>query len=145
MLQPGRPIRRRLRTILSEDIENELVAHAIDLQQRLCGMTPIDLGRLALQLADLEKLSYQFNIEDQMAGRKGLTEFLHLYPELSAREPEATNMYRAVAFNKPQVKRLSELLTTELVFAHVFVQYETIKDSNSASYMYAGSVLEPWH
>ena len=49
-----------------------------------------------------------------MVGRKWLKEFLHRHPELSVREPEAASMSRAVVFNKPQVKRLFELLRAEL-------------------------------
>lgn len=69
---------------------------------------------LEFQLAELEKLNHQFNMEKQMVGRKWLKEFLHRHPELSVREPEATSMSRAVVFNKPQVKRLFELLRAEL-------------------------------
>src|SRR6218665_2253770 len=114
VLQPGRPILGRFRVTLSEEFENELVTRAIALQQRFYGMTPVDLRRLAFQLAELEKLNHQFNMEKQMAGRKWLKEFLHRHPELSVREPEATSISRAVAFNKPQVKRFFELLRAEL-------------------------------
>ena len=92
----------RFRVTLSEKFENELVAHAIDLQQRFYG---IHLRRLPFQLAEMEKLNHQFHMEKQIAFRKCFNEFLHRHPELSVHEAEATSMSRAVAYSKPQMKR----------------------------------------
>jgi len=98
VLQPGKQHLGRFRAVLNQDFESELVAHILQLQQRFYGITPMDLRRLAYQVAEKEKLRHPFNKMKQMAGRKWLK-------ELSVREPEATSMCRAVAFNKPQVQR----------------------------------------
>ena len=113
VLQPGKQHLGRFRAVLNQDFESELVAHILELQQRFYGITPMDLRRLAYQVAEKEKLRHPFNKMKQMAGRKWLKEFLYRHPELSVREPEATSMCRAVAFNKPQVQRFFDLLQAE--------------------------------
>lgn len=113
VVNPGHQSLGRHRVTFSEDFEKELVAHAINLQQRFFGMTPLDMRRLAFQLAEKEKVDHQFNRSKQMAGRKWLRAFILRHNELSIREPEATSLSRAVAFNKPQVKRFFDLLRTE--------------------------------
>jgi len=113
VVEPGRQMLGRFRSTLSTEFEEELVAHAIDLQQRFFGMTPLDLRRLAFQLAEKQKLDHKFNKCTQMAGRKWLRDFMLRHKQLAVREPEATSLSRAVAFNKPQVKRFFDLLQTE--------------------------------
>jgi len=54
VIQPGHQFLRRLRVTLNANFENELVAHAINLQQRFFGMTPLELRRLAYQLVEKE-------------------------------------------------------------------------------------------
>lgn len=39
-----------------------------------------------------------------MAGSEWLRSFLQMHPELSIKQPEATNISRAVGFNREQVK-----------------------------------------
>jgi len=70
VVQPGNQFLGRFRKTLSADFENELVTHAVNLQQRFFGMTPLDLRRLAYQLAEKEQLDHQFNKTKQVAGRK---------------------------------------------------------------------------
>lgn len=111
--EPGRQCLGRYRLSLTADYEQELVTHALDLQQRFFGMTPLDMRRLAFQLAETRKVDHQFNRSKQMAGRKWLRSFMSHHKELALREPEATSLSRAVAFNKPQVKRFFDLLQTE--------------------------------
>jgi len=115
VLEPGRQFLGRYRATLSSEFEKELVHHAVDLQQRYFGLTPLEMRRLAFQLADKQKIDHQFNISKQMAGLKWLRGFMLRHKELALREPEATSLSRAVAFNKPQVNRFFDLLRTEYV------------------------------
>jgi DDE superfamily endonuclease len=113
IIEPGRQCLGRFRVSLTASYEKELVTHALDLQRRFFGLTPLDMRRLAFQLAETRKLEHQFNRSKQMAGRKWLRNFMSRHNELALREPEATSFSRAVAFNKPQVKRFFDLLQTE--------------------------------
>jgi|SRR6218665_2792339 len=49
---PGCTKLGRFRTILSEEIETEIVHHALDMQQRFYGLTPCDIRKLACQLVE---------------------------------------------------------------------------------------------
>ena len=47
---PGNVALGRFRITIPQDVEDELVAHAIEMQQRFYGITPVDMRRLAYQL-----------------------------------------------------------------------------------------------
>ena len=112
--EPGCTKLGRFRSILSDEMESELVSHAIDMQQRFYGLTPADIRRLAFQLVENKKLPHPFNSDKKMAGNKWLLGFIERHPQLSIREPEATSMSRAVAFNRPQVSRFFDILKSLL-------------------------------
>src|SRR6218665_3274891 len=73
----------RFRTILCEEMETQIVHHAIDMQQRFYGLTPCDIRKLAFQLVEMKKLPQPFNSIKQMAENKWLLGFLQCNPELS--------------------------------------------------------------
>ncbi|ESN93974.1 hypothetical protein HELRODRAFT_142747, partial [Helobdella robusta] len=112
--QPGCIKLGRFRPILSDEMETEIVHHAIEMQQRFYGLTPMDIRKLAFQLVEMKKLPHPFNSTKQMAGNKWLLGFIERHPELSVREPEATSMSRAVAFNRPQVSKFFNILKNAL-------------------------------
>src|SRR6218665_644373 len=59
----------RFRTILCEEMEIEIVHHAIDMQQRFYGLTPCDIRKLAFQLVEIKKLHHPFNSTKQWPPR----------------------------------------------------------------------------
>ena len=101
----GRPVD------LPEDIEAQLVQHAIDLEARFYGLTPQNLRRLAYQIAEINQVKPRFNHDEKLAGKKWLREFLKCHPEISLRLPEATSLARASGFNRSQIDAFFNLLT----------------------------------
>jgi hypothetical protein len=100
---------------LTQNMELELVAHALQLEANFFGLTATDLRKLAYQLAEKYNLPHRFNKEKEIAGKKWYYKFMKDNPCLSLRIPEATSMSRATAFNK---ERLNEF----------FDKYESILD-----------------
>ena len=113
VINPGEQHLGRFRVTLTEEFENELVAHALNLQRRFYGMTPLDLCRLAYKTASKQNVHHQFNHEKEMAGRKWLSAFLICHPDLAVRQPGPTSISRAVGFNQPQVQRFFDLVRSE--------------------------------
>ena len=73
---------------LPEDIEPQLVEHAIDLEARFYVLTPQNLRRLAYQIAEINQVKTRFNHDEKLAGKKWLRGFLKRHPEISLRLPE---------------------------------------------------------
>ena len=55
---------------LPEDIEAQLVEHAIDLEARFYGLTLQNLRRLAYQIAEINQVKTGFNHDEKLAGKK---------------------------------------------------------------------------
>lgn len=100
---------------MSENMEQELVAHVLKLEASFFGLTATDLRRLAYQLAEKYNLPHRFNREKKIAGKKWYYKFMKDNPCLSLRIPEATSIARAKAFNKECVYKF-------------FDKYESILD-----------------
>ena len=79
------------------------------MEKSLFGLTTKDLRRLAFDFATQMNIQHRFNTEIRMAGYDWLCGFLSRHPELSIRKPEATNIARAVGFNKAQVQKFFEI------------------------------------
>ena len=73
------------------------------MQQRFYGLTTTELRQMAFQVAGYKGVTHPFDHTKKMAGRHWLAGFLARNATLSIREPEATNITRAVGFNKAQV------------------------------------------
>lgn len=95
----------RHETTLNEDLEKALVQHILALEARFFGLTSKDVRILAYELAIKMKLKHQFNNEKKIAGKGWLRSFRLRNPKISLRQPEATSIARAEAFNKPQVEK----------------------------------------
>src|SRR6218665_2932624 len=67
--EPGCAKLGRLRTILCDEMETEIVHHAIDMQQRFYGLTPCDIRKLSFQLMEMKKLHHPFNSTKQWPPR----------------------------------------------------------------------------
>lgn len=90
--------------------EDEMVAYLKHMEERLFGLTTLDLRRLAYQLAVRNSKAHNFNTDKQMAGVDWLKGFLRRHPDLSIRKPEATSAARAMGFNKVAVSKFNQLL-----------------------------------
>ena len=91
-----------------KDFVEELQQYVFDMEERLFGITNINLRRLAYQLAEHNALKQNFNKTKHMAGKKLLYVFRKPHLKISARK--ATSFARDTGFNKPVVKRFFNLL-----------------------------------
>ena len=97
-------------TDLPEEIEDQLANHIINLESRFYGLTPVNLRKLAFQIADINGLTTRFNSTKKIAGKEWLAGFLKRHPEISLRSPEATSLARASGFNRTQIETFFNLL-----------------------------------
>ena len=104
----------RFSPVFSDEFENELVMHVVEMQQRFYGLTLCDLRSVAYQLAERNELKHPFSSNTKLAGTDWAHSFLKRYPELSLRKPEATSMSRLSGFNKVQVQKFFDLLSSKL-------------------------------
>lgn len=114
---PGVSRLGRHRVILTENLEKELNDHIQYMEKSLYGLTTRDVRRLAYELAEAVGLQHPFSHDRKMAGKDWLSGFLTRHQNLSIREPQGTNLSRAVGFNKPKVQQFfgvyKELLQSE--------------------------------
>lgn len=99
---------------LGDDFEAALEEHVLEMQKMMFGLTCTDLRKLAFQIAVKKGLKHPFNEGKQQAGKAWLQGFLRRHPTISLRNPEATSLSRAVAFNKPSVMKFFDIYKGEL-------------------------------
>ncbi|XP_068907656.1 uncharacterized protein [Tenebrio molitor] len=102
----------RFVTTLPKNIEDSLRDYALQMEDRLFGLTKKDICEMAYQLADKNGISNRFSKKKQSAGSTWFVSFLRRYPELSFRTPEATSAARARGFNKEAVAKFFAALDT---------------------------------
>jgi hypothetical protein len=107
--QPGQVHLGRHAPVLGKDTEKELHDHIKFMEQALYGLTTLDVRRLAFDVAEAAGVSHPFNKETRLAGKDWLSGFFARHPDLSVREPQGTNLSRAVGFNKPKVDQFFDL------------------------------------
>ena len=95
---------------LPKHIEDELAQHCLKLESMFYGLTPVNVRKLACEIADINNVPTRFNYEKKMAENARLSGFLERHPELSIRAPEPTSLARASGFNKNQVKQFFSIL-----------------------------------
>lgn len=105
----GLPLGPR-KSVFSQKEEQELAEYIKHMEERLFGLTTLDLRRLAYQLAVRNNKKHNFSNEKEMAGVDWLNGFLKRNPELSIRKPEATSAARAMGFNRVAVGNFYQLL-----------------------------------
>ena len=93
------------KSILSNDVELKICEHVQVMEKSMYGLTPMQLRRLAYDMVEALGIKNPFNSATKLAGKDWLMGFLQRHPTLSIRQPQATNIARAVGFNKPQVQR----------------------------------------
>src|ERR1700733_311866 len=109
VVQPGKVALGRHLPALPPHVDKELHDHIQMMERSMYGLTVNDVKRLAFEIAESYKLKHPFNKVSRKAGRDWLNGFFNRYPDLSIRSPQATNLSRAVAFNRPQVQRFYAL------------------------------------
>ncbi|KAJ4444462.1 hypothetical protein ANN_06254, partial [Periplaneta americana] len=92
--QPGHPLD------LSQEVENDLVTHLLQLEKMFYGLTQRSVMQLAYEIAEKNKLATRFNKETKSAGKEWFSGFMKRHPELHLRQPEATSLARASGFNR---------------------------------------------
>ena len=102
---------------LPELLEKELVDHILKLESRFYGLRPIDLQKLAFEIAQANNLHTRFNKEKKVAGKEWLQSFMKRHPEISLRTPQPTSLARASGFNKTQVTRFFNIIE-EIIDQH---------------------------
>ncbi|KAJ8939550.1 hypothetical protein NQ314_011086 [Rhamnusium bicolor] len=91
--------------IFTEEHEQELVSHILDMESRIYGLTSKDVRSIAYQLAVKNGVRHPFSEQTKLARKDWLTGFRKRYPELSLRAPEATSAARAL-LDKTRVSTL---------------------------------------
>lgn len=95
---------------LDDEMERDLVNHALELESRMFGLTARELRSLAYEIAESNGVRHSFNQEKKLAGKAWFRGFRTRHPEISLRAPEPTSAARARAFNKPQVSKYFSVL-----------------------------------
>lgn len=84
------------------------------MEERMYGLIPEDIRKIAFQLAVRSDLKNNFNKEKEMAGEDWFQKFMKRHPDLSLRKPEATSADRALGFNKQEVEKFYDLLNENI-------------------------------
>ncbi|BFZ07906.1 hypothetical protein BsWGS_10945 [Bradybaena similaris] len=107
--------------------QEETLANYLDKCSKMFhGLTPKNVRTLAFEMATLNRLKCpQTCSENSMAGREWLYGFLKRHQQLSIRQPEATSLARATAFNRHNVATFFNLLQ---------VSYTTLNVSGAQIY-----------
>ncbi|CAK1578118.1 unnamed protein product [Parnassius mnemosyne] len=95
---------------LTPELEEKLYQHILEMEACLYGLTPKDVRSLAFKIAEKNNIKHRFNKTKKMAGKKWYYAFLKRHRSLSLRQPRATSINRATAFNKPTIKDFFEKL-----------------------------------
>ena len=97
-------------SVFSAEMEDLLEKHILKLDSLLFGISPIELRRMAYDLAVRNGVPHKFNNMEKLAGKKWYYSFLKRHPCLSLRAPEPTSLARAQGFNRESVSRFFGLL-----------------------------------
>ena len=97
-------------SVFSAEMEDLLEKHILKLDSLLFGISPIELRRMAYDLAVQNGVPHKFNNMEKLAGKKWYYSFLKRHPCLSLRAPEPTSLARAQGFNRESVSRFFGLL-----------------------------------
>lgn len=88
---------------MTDEIENDLVSHILQMESRFYGLTHSSVLRLVYQIAVRNNVKTRFSDDKQAAGKEWLNGFLKRHPEIALRIPEATSLARAAGFNRQRV------------------------------------------
>ena len=105
--RPGRARLGRYETALPTDVEDSLKEHILFMENRLFGLTNLELRRLAFSVAERSGINHPF--QNGLAGKDWLRGFLKRHPDISLRKPQGTSINRAVSFNKQNVEEFFKI------------------------------------
>lgn len=98
--------------VFTGDQEIELVDYLITSCKMYYSLAPIEVRRLAYELADKNGISMPYNwMDNSLAGEDWFARFVKRHKEISIRTPEATSLGHAACFNKTNVAAFFENLT----------------------------------
>ena len=80
------------------------------MQRRFYGLSPMEVKRIAYELAEQLQLKHHFNQDKKMAGKDWLSSFMARYLDISIRKPEVTSLSRATGFNKIEISKFFDLI-----------------------------------
>ena len=103
VLDPGDIRLGRHRPALSPIIEKAIHDHIVFMEKRLFGLSTRDVRRLAFDVAQKAGVAHPFNFDKGLAGKDWMYGFFARHRDLSIRKAQATNIARAVGFNRPKV------------------------------------------
>ncbi|KAF2888893.1 hypothetical protein ILUMI_17280 [Ignelater luminosus] len=105
----------RLRPVLTEDQETELVNYLKDMDAVFFGLTRDEFISLAFDYAHYNKLQYPESwSKNKKAGEDWLQRFLLRHTNLTLRTPESTSVARAKGFNRREVSHFYENLKSAI-------------------------------
>lgn len=104
----------RYKSVFSKEQEEELAQYIFNMEERLFGLTLMDLRHLAFELSEANGIKHNFNREKKAAGKDWLYAFLQRNPRISLRNPEQTSLARAKGFNRDAVNKFFDLLENVL-------------------------------
>lgn len=106
--------------IFSKTEEKELADYLEKCSKMFYGLTTRATKELAYEMAVLNHMKVPASWEEsKRAGKEWLLGFLRRHPELSIRQPEATSLARATAFNKHNIDQFFDLLQNTYETLHV--------------------------
>ncbi|CAH1965849.1 unnamed protein product [Acanthoscelides obtectus] len=97
---------------LLKEQEEELVAHILNMESRMYGLTTKDVRSIAYQLAEKNNIVHPFSKVTCLAGKDWLIGFRKRPLQISLRSPESTSAARARAFDRPVETKCFMLLTS---------------------------------
>ena len=103
-----RPGKRGTLGVLSDSLENEVVAYVKKMSEIFYGLTRMDVRRLVFEIAEKKGLKHGFH--DGVAGEKWFRLFCKRHPDMTLRTPESTSINRLVGFRPEAVERFFELI-----------------------------------
>ena len=114
-MEPEKDVLMKLgrKTVLGDDLENELVKYVLEMEVRFYGLRRMDLRRMAYQVAHKNNIQHPFG-KCEVAGRAWLDLFLARHKDkLSIRKPTGTSFARAAGFNRDSVAHFFNILEGE--------------------------------
>ena len=100
--------------MLTAEVEVTLRERIAYMERCLYGLTTKDVRRLAYDLAVKLGRPHMFNDETKMARRDWLCGFFRRHRDLAIRQPQGTNIARAVGFNRPKVQQFFKIYRDQL-------------------------------
>lgn len=107
---PSLPCLGSFSKVFTDEQEQQLVNHIIEMSECYYGLTERDVRSLAFELAEMNEIPHPFSQSEKLAGYDWLKCFLKRHPNISLRSAENTSLARAAGFNRPTMRKYFDLL-----------------------------------